>query len=337
MEINDMEKTILHSWSLAPQQDPFKMQFPFSSVDQLKKMIEDLDAQLKFYNRNKTPDDRWWEAQHPDEWIPNHNRGIHGQVTHTFRHYTPKEAQWDLDMARMQLMIHTLPKSLKIDPTLRKTLDDATEHELQKIEDQFLELQLDILSTIITNGLHSRQPHKPVALFSGAPWAPVLGPGCRIATYAALDSPRYTFVNRDDRNLCRRRANMLQSAMCDIPPLVDKMHALQKEADAILSDFEVKRVECDERMKAEERKYVCAVLRAKRLKERLRALIEAQETDTDATEPLKTAIFARDSEEFEDFIASLDRNKLRSVAAALKVKIKKGDTAGNIRSRLLLS
>ena len=98
-EINAMEEKISYSWNPmrhdkisnswvdAPQIDPYKMQFPFLSIDQLRKMIEDLDAQLKFYNRNKTPDDRWWEAQHPHESIENSWRDFYRNVTYTTRYY----------------------------------------------------------------------------------------------------------------------------------------------------------------------------------------------------------------------------------------------------------
>jgi hypothetical protein len=135
-EIIGMETEISKSWNIVTQVDREKRFFPFATIDQLKQMIVDLDANLKFYNRNGTPDNVWWKAQHPDEIIT----AIDGRPF-VERHFFPQETQWDLDMARIQLMVRTLPKSLTINAAIRKILDNTTERALQQKEDRFLELK----------------------------------------------------------------------------------------------------------------------------------------------------------------------------------------------------
>ena len=218
-KISAMEERIGHNWNVGPQHDPFKTQFPIATIEQLQQMIADLDAKLKYYNRSGTPDTTWWKAQYPDELIcVDDHWSSTGRDCRT-RRYDAEEAQWDLDMARMQLMIRTLSDSLSIDPALRKRVDDATESVLQQKEYTFLELKHAIVTCRLKYGLTLKQPIKPVACINILPW-------------------RNRLTDPDIIAYCESEwVTKLYHALEDIEPLAEAMHALQKDVDAILTAF----------------------------------------------------------------------------------------------------
>jgi hypothetical protein len=89
---------------------------------------------------------------------------------------------------------------------------------LEEKEYRFLELKHAILSARIKFGLWSKQPGKPIM---------------RVDEFLGY------FGGYSE---CDNKIDMLRTATRVIAPLVNEMHALQKDVDAILSDFEVERM-----------------------------------------------------------------------------------------------